>query len=117
MAARQLFYDRARFLETGDIADSREDCQSTPLSILRNIKTKSTGRLRTSHTRHGSTFMPVSIPRPLKSIGKSGGIVRMMRWRKCLYLICDLELRGHGVAETAEEREVVQMIVDYLIRV
>ena len=34
-----------------------------------------------------------------------------------LYLICDLELRGYAVATTAEEKEVTQMIVDYLVRV
>lgn len=33
-----------------------------------------------------------------------------------LNLLCELELRGHGIVKTAEEREVVQKIVDYLIR-
>jgi GH15 family glucan-1,4-alpha-glucosidase len=34
-----------------------------------------------------------------------------------LDLICMLELRGVGVAETDEEREMVQKIIDYLIRI
>ncbi len=32
-----------------------------------------------------------------------------------LYLLVDLELNGHGVAEIAEEREMVQRIIDYLV--
>ncbi len=32
-----------------------------------------------------------------------------------LYLLVDLELRGHGVAVTADERAMVQKIVDYLV--
>lgn len=32
-----------------------------------------------------------------------------------LYLLCDLELQGYGVAKSAEERDMVQKIIDYLV--
>jgi phosphorylase kinase alpha/beta subunit len=34
-----------------------------------------------------------------------------------LYLLCDLELRGEGVAKTAVEQHMVQKIIDYLVAI
>jgi GH15 family glucan-1,4-alpha-glucosidase len=112
---RDNFFTVLAFLETGDMPTVQNTAKAL-LSVFLKHKDKINWAIANKPHETWQYIHARFHPETFEEYWEEWGNSQNDAVAEVLYLICDLELRGHGVAETAEEREVVQMIVDYLIR-
>lgn len=113
---RDNYFMTLGFLETGDI-DTVVKTAKALLSVFAKHKDKINWAIANKPHETWQYIHARFHPETFEEYWEEWGNSQNDAVAEVLYLICDLELRGHAVATTDEEKEVTQMIVDYLVRV
>lgn len=111
---RDNYFTVLAFLETGDLATVRATASALLALFVKHrdkinwaIENKPHETWQYIHARfHPETF---------EEYWEEWGNSQNDAVAEVLLLLAELEVRGHGVATTAEEREMVQRVVDYLV--
>jgi len=113
---RDNYFMTLGFLETGDI-DTVVKTAKALLSVFAKHKDKINWAIANKPHETWQYIHARFHPETFEEYWEEWGNSQNDAVAEVLYLICDLELRGYTVATTTEEKEVSQMIVDYLVRV
>jgi phosphorylase kinase alpha/beta subunit len=113
---RDIYFIVLSFLETGDIETVKRSARA-----LLNVFTKHKEKIHWAiENKPSETWQYIHArfhPETFEEFWEEWGNRQHDAVGEVLNLICELELRGEGIVETDEDREMVQKIVDYLIRI
>ena len=111
---RDNYFMTLGFLETGDIATVKQTAAAL-LAVFVKHQDKINWAIE---NRPHETWQYIHArfnPETFEEYWEEWGNSQNDAVGEVLYLICDLELRGEGVAVSPDERAMVQKIVDYLV--
>jgi phosphorylase kinase alpha/beta subunit len=113
---RDIFFIVLSFLEMGEIETVKRSARA-----LLNVFTKHKEKIHWAiENKPSETWQYIHArfhPETFEEFWEEWGNRQHDAVGEVLNLICELELRGEGIAETDEDREMVQKIVDYLVRI
>lgn len=112
---RDNYFMMLGFLETGDIETVKNTAKAL-LTVFAKHKDKINWAIANKPHETWQYIHARFHPETFEEYWEEWGNSQNDAVGEILYLLCDLELRGQGVATTRDEQEVTQMIVDYLVR-
>jgi len=113
---RDIYFIVLSFLETGDIETVQRSARAL-LDVFIKHKDKISWAI---HNKPHETWQYIHArfhPETFEEFWEEWGNRQHDAVGEILNLVCELELRGVGIVQTDEDRDIVQKIVDYLIRV
>jgi phosphorylase kinase alpha/beta subunit len=113
---RDIYFIVLSFLETGDMETVKRSARAL-LDVFMKHKDKINWAIANKPHETWQYIHARFHPETFEEFWEEWGNRQHDAVGEVLNLICDLELRGHSIMETEEDREMVQNIVDYLIRV
>lgn len=113
---RDIYFIVLSFLETGDMETVKRSARSL-LDVFMKHKDKISWAIANKPHETWQYIHARFHPETFEEFWEEWGNRQHDAVGEVLNLICDLELRGQSIIETEEDREMVQNIVDYLIRV
>jgi phosphorylase kinase alpha/beta subunit len=113
---RDIYFIVLSFLETGDIETVQRSARSL-LDVFLKHKDKINWAIANKPHETWQYIHARFHPETFEEFWEEWGNKQHDAVGEVLNLICELELRGVGIVETDEDRDMVQKIVDYLIRV
>ncbi len=112
---RDNFFTSLGFLETGD-SNTVTKVAKALLSVFVKHKDKINWAIENKPHETWQYIHARFHPETFEEYWEEWGNSQNDAVSEVLYLVCDLEIRGVSVAETADEREMTQKIIDYLVR-
>ena len=113
---RDIYFIVLSFLETGDIATVKRSARAL-LDVFIKHKDKINWAIDNKPHETWQYIHARFHPETFEEFWEEWGNRQHDAVGEVLNLICEVELRGEGIATSEEDREMVQKIVDYLVRV
>jgi len=113
---RDIYFIVLSFLETGDIETVKKSARA-----LLNVFTKHKEKINWAiHNKPSETWQYIHArfhPETFEEFWEEWGNRQHDAVGEVLNLICDLELRGESIIQNDDDKDMVQKIVDYLVRI
>jgi GH15 family glucan-1,4-alpha-glucosidase len=113
---RDIYFIVLSFLETGDLETARRSARSL-LDVFLKHKDKINWAIANKPHETWQYIHARFHPETFEEFWEEWGNRQHDAVGEVLNLICEVELRGASIIETDDDREMVQKIVDYLIRI
>lgn len=113
---RDIFFIVLSFLETGDIETVRRSARSL-LDVFIKHKDKINWAIENKPNETWQYIHARFNPETFEEFWEEWGNRQNDAVGEILNLICELELRGQGIVETEEDKEMVQKIINYLLNI